>query len=192
MGLKKKYQKSLDEQWCMRFNTRHPDGDNYVGVVTHIKPKFIALAELRDFEFDGVEILPKKFIKGYRDSKYQKCANELIRENGEVSKLQPLEWLDECETIRDVITQLYEQGIWPGVERLYDKGFYIGPITEVAKTYFALYCYDAAGYWESNYKLKYRDICRVNFGDRYGRNFNAYMLKGWDPEGKGDATESTT
>ncbi len=182
MGLGKKYRKSLAKQWAMRFKTHHPDGDFYYGIVTHIKPNFIALTELRDFEFDGVEILLKKFVKGYRDGKYEKCTNELIRESGEITKFQPLQWLDKCESIRAVIGQLYEQGIWPGIERLYDKGkksaFYIGPITEVAKTYFALYCYDAAGYWESNYKLKYRDICRINFGDRYSRNFNAYMLKG--------------
>lgn len=196
MGLGKKYRKSLAKQWAMRFKTRLPDDDYYDGIVTHIKSKFIVLQEEIGFEFDGVEILPKKFIRGFRDGKYEKCSNKLIRESGEITKLQPLQWLDKCESIRAVIGQLYEQGIWPGIEWLCNNGkkssFYLGPITAVKKKCFALHHYDGAGYWVKNYRFEYQDIGRIVIEDRYSRNFNAYMLKGWDPEGKGDVTESET
>ena len=99
MGLGKKYHKSLAKNWCLHLKTRHPDDDNYHGIVIHIKPKFIALAKISDFEFDGVEILLKKFVKGYRDGKYEKCTNELIVKSGELTKLQSLQWLDKCESI---------------------------------------------------------------------------------------------
>ena len=62
MSLERKYSKSMREQWSLRFKTKHPDGDNYDGVVTHVKPGFIVLREERDFEFDGLIVLPKRFI----------------------------------------------------------------------------------------------------------------------------------
>ena len=65
----------------MRFKTRHPDGDNYDGVVIHIAPNFIVVREVVDFEFDGVQVLPKKVIRGFRDGKFEECGNAIMRQN---------------------------------------------------------------------------------------------------------------
>ncbi|MCI0491253.1 MAG: hypothetical protein L0229_32075 [Blastocatellia bacterium] len=179
MGLARKYRKSLDEQWSLRFKTRHPDGDAYDGVVTHIKPGFIVLLEEADFEFDGFVILPKKYIKGFRDGKYERCCNQILRENGAIKKIRPPRWLDSCETIPQVLTTLMQRGVWPGVETIFNQGkksaFYLGPITRVTDKRFFLKCYDAAGKWEGIYKLKCEEIFRIEFDSRYCKHFNAYM-----------------
>ena len=78
MSLAQKYSKSLAEQWLMRFKTKHPDGDNYDGVITHIKPAFVVLREEKDFELDGIIILPKRVIKGVRDGRYDRCCNQIL------------------------------------------------------------------------------------------------------------------
>jgi hypothetical protein len=86
MRITDKYRKSLDEKWCLRLKTRNPDGDNYDGIVTQIKSTFIVLREETDFDFDGIIILPKKVIKGYRDCEYERCLNEILRENNILRK----------------------------------------------------------------------------------------------------------
>ena len=86
MSIIEKYKKSLDQKWCLRLRTRHPDGDNFDGVITQIKSRFIVLCEEENFEFDGIIVLPKRFIKGVRDGKYEVCSNEILRENGSIRK----------------------------------------------------------------------------------------------------------
>ena len=123
------------EKWCVRFKTRHPDGDKVDGVVTHVKPSFIVLREEWDFEFDGVVVLPKKVITSCRDGKYDRCSNQILRRNGAMKKLHSPRWLESCETLPAIVAALMRRDIWPAVEILAnqdtDSAFYIGPITSV-------------------------------------------------------------
>jgi hypothetical protein len=179
MNLEKKFKKSLDEKWYLRFKTTHPEKDAYDGIVTHIKKDFIAIREEADFEFDGIEIFPKSSIKEIRDGKYDKCGNEIIRFNGTIKKLRPPRWLDPCETLPAVIAYMKEKDIWPGIEILFNKekdsAFYIGPITKYGKKNFTIRCYDAAGKWEKQYELEYAEIFRIVIDNKYCKNFNAFM-----------------
>ena len=179
MSLKRKYEKSVAGKWCLRFKTKHPDGDNYDGIVTHVKPNFIVMREEADFELDGVIILPKRSIKGFRDDKYDECCNQILRHNGALKKLRPVRWLNSCGTIPQVISAMMRRGIWPGIETLAERdedwAFYIGPITGVGGEQFSLRCYDAAGRWEKEYELSYDEIFRIEFGSKYCNHFNEYM-----------------
>ncbi len=179
MSLASKYKKSLAENWTLRFKTIHPDDDNYDGVVTHIKPDFIVIREQQDFEFDGVIILPKRVIKGYRDNRYDECCNKIIRQNGQLGKLKTPSWLNKCNSIYDVLTAIQKRDIWPAVEMLHDEGktsaLYLGPIEGVYEDSFYLNCYDAAGKWEKPYYLTLANIFRIEFDSKYCRHFNRYM-----------------
>jgi hypothetical protein len=179
MSFKRKYDKSLAEQWCMRFKTTHPDGDNYAGIVTHVKPGFIILREEESFELDGVLILPKRSIKGIRDGKYDRCCNEILRQNGALKKLRPVRWLDSCETIPQVISSMMRRDVWPAIETVPEPGddgaLYVGPITGAGSDGFSLWCYDAAGRWEKEYELGYDEIFRIEFDSKYCNHFNRYM-----------------
>jgi hypothetical protein len=179
VDLENKLKKSMNRRWCLRFRTKHPDGDNFDGVVTHIKDEFIALHEERDFEFDGVVILPKKVIKGFRDSRFERCRNKILRENGSIRKIRSLRWLVSCGTLQDVMQEIMTRGIWPAVETLFHGGkksaFFLGPIMSTSDDHFSLRCYDAAGHWEKKYKLSYDEIFKVEIDSRYCRIFNAYM-----------------
>ncbi len=179
MSLAKKYQKSLTEKWCLRFKTKHPRGDNYDGVVLLNQPSFIVLQEERELEFDGVVILPKKIIKGCRDGKFERCSNEIIRQNGAIKKLRLPLWMIACQTIPQVLIELMDRGIWPGIEHLDDEktstAFYLGPITGTGDTGFWLYCYDAAGKWEKEYFLNYQNIFKLEINSNYCKHFNKFM-----------------
>ncbi len=178
-SLASKYKKSLTEQWALRFKTIHPDGDNYDGLVTHIKSDFIVIRAERDFEFDGVIILPKRVIKGYRDNRYDECCNKILRQNGQIGKLKTPHWLNNCDSIFDVLTAMQKRNIWPAVEMLRDEGkdsaFYIGPLEGVYEDSFYLHCYDAAGKWEKPYYLTIANIFRIELDSKYCRHFNRYM-----------------
>src|SRR5947209_666173 len=130
MSLRNKYKKSLEEQWCLRFRTHHPDNNAYDGIVTHIKRGFVVLRQEEAFEFDGVIILPRKSIKGYRDNEYDACCNDILRERGTLKKARSPRWLDSCDTLPEVVSQLKRRDIWPGVETLYNENqksaFYVG------------------------------------------------------------------
>ena len=77
-SLEQSYRKSVEERWSMRFRTRHPEGDNYDGVIVHIGQHFIVVREEIDFEFDGIVVLPKKVIRGVRDGEFERCANKIL------------------------------------------------------------------------------------------------------------------
>lgn len=179
MSLAKSYQKSLEQQWCLRLRTKHPDGDNYDGVITHVKKSFVVLREERELEFDGLIILKKEFIKSCRDGKFEKCINEILQSNGAMKKCRSPKWINNCGTPFDVMTAIQRRGIWPGIETLFNDGkdsaFYLGPITQVNKNSFSIYCYDAAGKWEQEYELEYAEIFRIEIDSIYCNHFNRYM-----------------
>ena len=173
-----KFRQSMSEQRSMRFKTRHPDGDNYDGIVRHIGRAFIALREVRDFEVDGVIVLPKRAIRGFRDGKFEVCENEILRQSGTLKKLRVPPWLPRCETIADVFENLMRRSVWPGIETLRVDGstaFYLGPLKDIAEDRVSIRCYDAAGKWEKTYDLPVQDVFRIEFDSRYCNLFNRYM-----------------
>ena len=179
MSREEKYNKSLSEKWCMRFRTKHPDGDRYDGVITHIKKNFLVIREEDGFVFDGDIVLPKRSIKSIRDGKYEECCNKVLRQNGERKRLHSTRWLNSCETIADVLLTLKQKDIWPGVEVLgrhdSESSFYIGPITGVDSNRFGIWCYDATGKWESEYDLNIKDVFCIQIENSYCRHFNNLM-----------------
>lgn len=181
MSLSQKYRKSKDLKWALRFNTRHPDGYKFDGIVTHIQKNFIILRNEGDFVFDGVLVLPKKVIKGYHDSKVDRCHNDILRFSGIIRNVKSPQWLDDCTTLKQILEKIQKKDIWPIIETMYKLGrklktkFYIGKLTRIEKDTFWIYHYDAAGKWQKEYQIRYDDIFRIEFNDRYSRYFNAFM-----------------
>lgn len=179
MAFEKKFGKSLKNKWCLRIETAHPDEDAYDGVVIYDKTDFVALREEKDFEFDGVVIIQKKFVKGIRDANFEKCINKILRHNGEIEKISAPEWINGCESIKELFASIKRRDIWAGIEIVFNKqtdsAFYLGPITRVGAKDFFIKCYDAEGEWEKEYELSYDEVFRVEFDSKYCNHFNKYM-----------------
>jgi len=179
MTLNEIYKKSLNEKRLIRLKTKHPDGDNYDGIILKETDKLIFLASETDFEFNGIIIFAKKFIKGFRYGRFEECHNELIRFNGQINKVRLPVWLKTVNSWEDILRGLNKRDIWPCVEILYNKleksVFYIGPGIGGDEEGFTLHGYDADGKWEKEYYLNYDEIFRVEFNDKYSKNFNSYM-----------------
>ena len=180
-SLAAQYRKSLEKHWGVRFKSRHPDGDNYDGIVVHNARTFIVLAEEQSFEFDGFVAMPKASIRGYRDTGIEACMNRIIRQNGELRRLKVPAWLTRCATIIELMETLKKRGIWPAIKTLFPDGssaLYLGPLESISKEGFRIGCYDAAGQWETTYPLRWSELFRVEFNSRYCEHFNRYMRSG--------------
>lgn len=179
MNLSQVYKKSLNKKWLVRFITKHPDGDCYDGIVLKEAKDFIVIASENDFEFDGILILSKKFIKGFRDGKFEKCFNEIIRFNSQIKKIKLPTWLNKCQHIKNIFQEIKNHNIWPLVEIVFNKGkksdFYIGLILGGNEKEVGVRGYNAMGKWEKEYVLDYNEILRISFNDKYSKHFNNFM-----------------
>ena len=174
----KKLRSSMNEQRVVRFKTRHPDGDNYDGVIVHIGRTFVVLREVRDLEVNGIILLPKRVIRGVRDGKFEACQSRILRQFGGLKRIKVPAWLPRCQTITDVFANLKRRSVWPGIETLRDDGstaFYLGPLKDVSVENVSIRCYDAAGQWEKTYHLPLQDVFRIEFDSKYCNLFNRYM-----------------
>ena len=181
MTLTKKYAKSKNKKWMVRFHTIHPDGDNYDGIVTNIKRNFIVIRETRELALDGIVVLPKKVLRGWRDSKFEASYNRILRYTGAIKKAKSPKWLEKCHSLSDVVRHLRMKNIWPMVEILFNKGrkketdFFIGEIKEINDEGFWIRSYAATGKWEKEYPIEFKEIFKIEFDDPYSTIFNDYM-----------------
>ena len=176
--MNKHLSRSKNRKGVIRIRTKAPDGMNIDGIVLQEARSFVSLLVVEDFEPDGIVVVPKKWIKGIRDGKFEACATEMIRFSGTLERTEPFAWPSNLTSLAEVCAYLKERDIWPAVEIIYngdDSAFYIGPITEISKRSLRLYCYDAAGQWEKEYEIDFAEIFRIEFESRYARNFNAFM-----------------
>ncbi len=178
-SLRAKYRKSLSKKLVIRLKTRHPDQDKYDGIIVFEGRDFICLAVEENFEFDGFIILAKKFVNGVRDSKFEECTNRIVRLNKAINKIKIPIWITKHKTLIEVLRYFQKKGIWPAIEIIYRKEgiLYVGPITNVLGNEFSIYCYDADGSWEKNYRLSVNELFKIQFNDQYTTHFNNYMRK---------------
>lgn len=173
-----RFRKSQEQQWCMRFKTKVDKNDQYDGIIVHQGRSFVALREVRELGIDGLILLQKGVIRGFRDGVFEQCANEILRQSDAMRRLKVPSWVLRCQTFRDVLQQMHTRSIWPGLETLRADGsgaFYLGPLQDVSKETVSIKAYDAAGRWESVYDLPIREIVRVEFDSAYCNRFNDYM-----------------
>ena len=181
MSLAAKFRKSLEEKSLIRFRTNHPDGDHVTGIVTANQRDFVVVREAYELSFDGILVLPKRTLTGYRDSKFERCANRIVRHAGEIRKARSPVWLNRCETLVDVLNEFQQRDVWPGVEIVWDgeeereSAFYVGPVVYVEEDLFGIHCYDGVGAWEDVYEIEFDDLFKITIEDSYTKHFNGYM-----------------
>lgn len=179
MTLAQKYQQSKDRCASLRLKTSHPDGDSYDGVVVGNMRRFIVLRAEYGFEFDGLLVFPKKVIKGYRDGKFERCCTQILRNNGQMNRLEPPSWLTQSTSIFHVLRELMHRDIWPAIEVVINDGkesvFYLGPIVYVNEDEVILHGYSADGEWEKSYEISHDEIFRIEFDSKYCNHFNEFI-----------------
>jgi hypothetical protein len=177
LTLEEKFRESRSQQWSLRWETTHPNGDNYDGVVTDIKKDYVVIAEETAFEFDGLMILPKSSVGDFRDGPFDGCCNEILTSRKAHAAIIYPKWMARCDTIPQLFEAFKRRDIWPGVEILLenDYEFYLGQLTEVGTDEFRLMGYDAAGEWEKEFSIRYDQLFRIEVFSQYCERFNEFM-----------------
>jgi hypothetical protein len=175
--MEKTLKRSLDKKWCVRFNTRHPEKDVYDGVVIHNGTSIVVIREFRDLAAEGIIGLPKRVLSGIRDGAFELCENEILRRSGEIRSAKPIKWLDEVNTVEELLQGLSKRKIWPAIEQVKrrDPALYVGPIFHMEKDACDIYSYDAAGAWEDINRIEFKNIFKIEFHSKYLNDFNEYM-----------------
>lgn len=168
-----------DSHWAIQVRTKHPDGTTIDGVVLDDKKTYIVLQEISSFEPDGVIVLPKKWIKSIRNGKIEKCMNEVLQQQPAIDYGAVGASYRAFDKIEELIMHLHVADIWPAIEVLFNgqASLYMGPVTAVGKRSFTLACFDAAGEWEKEYELEYREIFKIEIDSKYVAHLNAYMRR---------------
>ncbi len=176
--MNKRIAKSLNDKYCIRLATNHPDKEAYDGIVIHKTRSLVVICEIHDFEVDGIIAFPRIRIEKVMDSDLEECENKIIRMNDEIRNIKKPKWLGKMNSIGELIQYLCKKKIWPAIEIIHkdnESALYVGPITKAGRTKFSIYCYDAAGDWEQEYTLNNSDVFRVEFNSKYTNHFNSYM-----------------
>jgi hypothetical protein len=181
--IEKAFKKSLEKKWCLRFNTNHPDKDAYDLVVIHIGKLIVVAREFRDFESGGIIAFPRKSLTSVRDGDFEICENQILRRSGEIKKAKSIKWLNNINTIRDLVCALSKRKLWPAVEQVRSGDFalFVGPIFHIEDKVFEVYCYDAAGNWEGGYGINFKNVFKIEFDSKYLNYFNGYMMANEKP-----------
>ena len=133
----------------MGFKLDHSDDQQFVGIVTHLKPDIVAVQVFDDFEPTGTVVVPVKRLTEVRDSANHRCYIRVVEHNGQLNKLKLKRWLYQCEAMADVLAQLLQRDLWPEVTIAVgkDEWFYVGPLTLVEEEGFLIRHYTAIGRW---------------------------------------------
>lgn len=181
MGCAATYAKSLEQRWAVQFRTRPPEEERLKGIVLRNCRTFLLLAEYKDFEYNGISLLPKRYIARCRDGAFEHCGNEIIRQNGQHKKARLPQWLQKCDSLPAFFYFAKKHGFWPSVEARASgkspEAFFIGSIEAVWEKSVDIRCYDAAGEWEDTYIIAYDNIYKISVDSIYGRHFNRYRKK---------------
>jgi len=181
MSLSTEYAKSKDQKWSLRFRTSHPDGDDVDGVVLHNARNFIVMKEMTDLDFDGIVILPKRVLTGYRDGKFEKSCNRILRFNGNIKKARLPKWLYHCNSMPEIVRQLMKRQIWPYVEIVFEldakteTDVFVGPITQIDDDQFWIHDCEATGRWGYEWFIHFDEVFKIEFGGRYSNAFTKFM-----------------
>ena len=182
--------RSRDERRLIRLETADPDGNAYDGIVMMIHSDFVAICPETDFEFDGIQLVARKHLTGYRDGAFEACWQEILIHSGEINRLAFPAWVEGCADWRAFFTAVRSRDVWPGIEVIVEGGaesaLYIGPVLTVGETSLTLLTYDAAGAWEKSYEIDYAEIFRVDLETKYCSRFNDFMRAKGLPERPGD------
>lgn len=164
-------------RWAIQVRTGHPDGTAFLAIVLENGRDFIIVQNISSFEYDGILVIPKKWITGIRNGKDERCSNEVLRQALAPEDISPDATYFGLSDLKEIVTRLRVQSIWPAIEALHrhESSLYIGRITNVANDSFEMLSYNAAGEWEKEYAIGYDEVFKIEIDSKYVRHFNEYM-----------------
>ncbi len=173
-----RFEKFIASRRLVQLETKHPDGTVFSGIILAEKDDFIALREFTSLEPDGLIVLPRKWIRAVRNSGHEDCVNVVIRHTGAIDRVESMiPWLASTNTLREVLSYLLKEDIWPAVEIVVrGEGYvYLGKLITLSDRSFDMRCYSSDCDWLESQKFSLRFLFKIEVGSRYTTNFGSYM-----------------
>src|ERR1041385_2969403 len=147
------------------FERRQIDPNRLFGSIVAESASLILIHCEADLQFDGYQVIRRKDISRSYSSDSNDYAEKLMRKEGL--------WEDPAESIRSLplddwrslLTALSGKPIILENERKED--FYIGPVVSCEAHSVLIHHFDGCGQWQKVWRVQYRSITSVKFGDRY-------------------------
>jgi hypothetical protein len=176
--MKPRFESLIASKRLVQLETKHPDGTVFSGVLLAENENFIVFREFASFEPDGLIVVPRRWIRAVRDSEQENCTNAIIRHNGAIDRVKSeIAWLGDANTLREVLSHLLKEDIWPAIEIvLRGEGYvYLGKLIALSAGSFDMRCYSSDCEWLESQKFSLRFLFKIEIGSRYTKNFSSYM-----------------
>jgi hypothetical protein len=155
------------------------NGDCFInrGYIVNVTKEFTFLRETENFSLQGVIVIPNSDIKTVRYNKYDRYYDFVMESEGEKNALKKYT-IHKAHTWLDVFTFLKDEDKYVIVEleKSENKAFIIGEILSIRPKNVRIRYFDAAGNWDAKpTKVRYSDITKITFDDRYIQVFRKYI-----------------
>lgn len=151
--------------------------DYVSGYVVAYAGDFIIIQETGDFTLLGYSVIPVAQIKKLRYNKWDKYHNKIMIWEGEADKVSlrfPID-LKSWKSIFEGI-QGHNLSVIVNCELSDDNSFTIGPVVKAKKNSVQVHNFDPAGFFDKEpTTIRYDDITKVQFDDRYSSVFSKYL-----------------
>lgn len=147
------------------------------GYIIDYSSKFILLQETDDFNILGFQVIPIKTIKKVRYNRYDKKYESILVAEG-IDKNVQFDVKLDLTSWQSVCNELKESGftVMAECEHLKLEYFCIGEIDKIRIKSVSIFNFSADGLLDDEpWKLKYSDITKLTFDDRYANIFSKYV-----------------
>jgi len=149
------------------------------GYILDFSDDLVLLHEAGDFTLHGYIVIPLSQVKKIRHNKFDKCFKQIMIAEGEAAKvginykIDLSNWQSVFKSIQAV-----NMGVTVEVENPANNIFSIGTILKITAKKIHIEYFDAEGFISAiPDKIKYQDITKVTFDNRYVNVFSKYLRK---------------
>ncbi|MFK7905378.1 MAG: hypothetical protein AB8B69_09650 [Chitinophagales bacterium] len=179
MNIQKKIEKHFNEKKFSRITRKISKNWEVFsrGYIIAYSDSFIVIQETEDFKLLGLNILPIKDIVKIRYNQHDKYYDEIMGWENEKEKIE-LNPEVNLSSWKDVFESLQEKqkNIVVECESSKINSFTIGSIMNITNKSVHILYFDAAGFLDKGpTKIKFKNISKVMFEDRYIDIFSKYL-----------------
>lgn len=172
----KKHQKNGD---LVQFERNVTDGEaNISGFILQMSKDFILIQNVVDFRLDGYTIIRQDHYDRIRCNDYDRTYKKILGKEGILPQTFEIKNSININTWNSLFSDLRKKDFHVVVEceDLKKPTFIIGPVIKIGKKSAQIRYYDAEGVLEERpTKVKFKNITKIEFGDRYSTIFRKYL-----------------
>ena len=153
------------------------DEEIYHGYIIKLTSNYACLWLVTDWHYDGILILPIRYITDITYGKYEKTYHRILKSEGALKDMSKPKWLNVGSFKSAFKSLMKNEKIVTVESRLLDiNEFVIGNVVDLTDKEVHIKGFDAAAKWRDGvYKIPYKEITSLKFDDEYSSVFKKYV-----------------